>query len=371
VVGLLILLLPREEAELPNRQPAVPALAPVPADASEPEPERAPLPDRQPPQVRGIYISGPMAGSGGMDRLTALLDETELNAVVIDVKNDEGKLTYLPEEGAAAELGAGVRYISDLPGLISSLKEKDVYTIARIAAFKDPVLAQARPDLVLYREDGTPASEGGGIAWVDPASQEVWDYLLEIALDAARAGFDEVQFDYVRYPAVSGLPEEDRQAVITGFLDYAREELHRAGVWLSADVFGTVIDSAVDAQQLGQNYSYMAQAADWICPMVYPSHYAAGAYGLEVPDREPYAAVYAALERSQTALSGTDNPSGVRVWLQGFTASWVRGHIRYGGEEIRAQIQAVYDAGYTDWILWNANNTYTADGLLSAEGDSE
>ena len=373
VIGLLVLLLPSEEAQLPNRQPSVSTMAPqkpVPApgpDVSQPEPDARP--EGQPPAVRGIYVTGPVAGSRHMEDLTALVEETELNAMVIDVKNDEGRLSFVPETGEAARLGAGTRYVQDLPGLVASLKEKQIYTIARIVAFKDPVLAQARPELALCTADGQPVSEGGGIAWVDPASQEVWDYLLEIAQFAVQAGFDEVQFDYVRYPAVSGLPEEDRQAMITGFLAYAREELHAAGVWLSADVFGTVIDSAVDARQLGQSYPDMAQAADFICPMVYPSHYAAGAYGLDVPDQKPYEMVRAALDRSSAALAGTENPAGVRAWLQGFTATWVRGHIRYGGEELRAQIQAVYDAGYTDWIIWNANNNYPADGLLPSEGD--
>lgn len=369
-IGLLVLLLPREEERLPNREPALSVLAPAASsgpDASQPE--RVPPPEQQPPRVRGIYVSGPMAGSNHMEDLIALVEETELNTMVIDVKNDEGRLSFVPEGGLAAQLEAGTRYVEDLPGLVASLKEKNIYTIARIVAFKDPVLAQARPDLVLCKADGTPVSEGGGLAWVDPASREVWDYLLEIAQDAARAGFDEVQLDYVRYPAVTGLPEEDRQGYITGFLEYVREALHQKGVWLSADVFGTVIDSAVDARQIGQSYPAMAQAADFICPMIYPSHYAAGAYGLDVPDRAPYETVRAALDRSRKALDGLEEPAGVRAWLQGFTATWVRGHIPYGGEELRAQIQAVYDAGYTDWIIWNANNTYSADGLLSAEGD--
>ena len=166
-----------------------------------------------------------------------------------------------------------------------------------------------------------------------------------------------------------GLSEEDRQGYITGFLEYIREGLHQKDVWLSADVFGTVIDSALDARQIGQSYPAMAQAADFICPMIYPSHYAAEAYGLDVPDQAPYETVRAALDRSRKALDGLEEPAGVRAWLQGFTATWVRGHIPYGGEELRAQIQAVYDAGYTDWIIWNANNTYSADGLLPAEGD--
>ncbi len=367
--------LTEEGREPPSARQAAVSTPAEPEAPSEPGPEEAMPP--APGPIRGIYISGPMAGSAHMEELTRLIEDTELNAVVIDVKNDEGKLTYLPEAGTAAELGAGVRYISDLPGLVASLKEKGIYTIARVVAFKDPVLAQARPELALRRTDGTPLTEGGGPAWVNPYEREVWDYLTEIALDAARAGFDEVQFDYVRFPTVKNVDEIDfgpaaqgstREEAVTGFLTHARSALHAQGVWVSADVFGTVISSQLDAGLIGQSYTGMARAADFICPMVYPSHYAAGAFGLDVPDREPYRTVLTALQQSQTVLSAVaeEERAGVRVWLQGFTASWVPGHIRYGGEELRAQIQAVYDAGCTDWIIWNAQNSYTADGLLPA-----
>ncbi len=253
-----------------------------------------------------------------------------------------------------------------------------MYTIARISAFKDPVLAQARPELALHKADGSPVAESGGLAWVDPYEREVWAYLREIALDCAEAGFDEVQFDYVRFPTGKGMQEVDygpaaqemsREDAVAGFLETVRAALEPEGVWVSADVFGTVIKSRTDAELIGQDYARMAGLVDFICPMVYPSHYAAGTFGLDVPDREPYQTVRSALEGSKTALSGLeeDSRAGVRAWLQDFTATWVKGHINYGGEELRAQIQAVYDAGYTDWILWNAKNIYTSDGLLPAK----
>lgn len=366
------------EAEPEPSVPAAVVVQPEPEAELPPEPEvkMAALPQDG---VRGIYISGPMAGSEYMAGLISLVEETELNAVVIDVKNDEGSVTYRPGSGTAEELGACVKYISDLPGLVASLKEKGIYTIARITAFKDPVLAKAKPELALRRTDGSPLTAEGGQSWVNPYERKVWDYLTELALGAAQAGFNEVQFDYVRFPTVSDISSVDfgpegenltREEAIVGFLEHARGALHEKGVWMSADVFGTVIDSALDAGLIGQNYAAMGAAADFICPMVYPSHYAAGAYGLEVPDSKPYETVKAAMDRSQLALSGIDEEerAGVRAWLQGFTATWVRGYIPYGGEQLRAQIQAVYDAGYTDWIIWNASNKYSAEGLLPAEG---
>jgi len=371
--GLAVHVLP----PLPAAATPAPARPSLSAVRVEPEPTATPLPT--PPQVKGIYISGPVAGSSYMETLTQLVADTELNAAVIDVKNDEGNLTYRAAGGTAAELGACIPYIQDLPGLVSGLKAQGVYTIARVVAFKDPVLAQARPELALRYKDGSPLSEGGDLAWVNPYEREVWDYLTEIALGAAQAGFDEVQFDYVRFPTVRDLEAVDfgpsagettREEAVAGFLEHVRAALHDAGVWLSADVFGTVIDSSLDARRIGQSYTGMARCADFVCPMVYPSHYAAGAYGLELPDREPYQTVFHALQRSQAALAALpqEERAGVRAWLQDFTATWVKGHIPYGGEELRAQIQAVYDAGYTDWILWNAQNTYSAEGLLPAVG---
>ena len=357
-----------------NKPAAKPAAVQPPINSVRtPEPTLPPAPEA----VRGIYISGPVAGDPYMDTLLALLDETELNAVVIDVKNDEGNLTYRPAAGTAVELEAYVRYIQDLPGLVARLKERGVYTIARIAAFKDPLLAEARPELALRYTDGTAVSERGGAAWVNPCEPEVWAYLEEIALGAAEAGFDEVQFDYVRFPTGKAGAELDlgetgadreRSDIIAEFLETVTTSLHAQGVRVSADVFGTVITNRADAALIGQDYARLAGIVDYVCPMVYPSHYAAGTFGLEVPDQQPYETVYGALSRSAQTLFAAELPqeAGVRAWLQDFTATWVRGHLDYGAEELRAQIQAVYDAGYTDWLLWNARNVYTADGLLPA-----
>lgn len=357
----------------PDPAPAQTTPAPTqPEQTVQPEPEPS-LPSA-PESVRGIYITGPVAGDPYMDTLLELVEKTELNAVVIDVKNDEGKVTYRPDTGTVLELGAFTRYIPDLPGLVERLKEQGIYTIARIAAFKDPVLADMRPELALRYQDGASVSESGGAAWVNPYEPEVWAYLEEIALGAAEAGFDEVQFDYVRFPTARSMDQVDfgassegltRSDAIAGFLERVTDSLHHRGVRVSADIFGTVITSQTDAELIGQDYVRLAELVDYVCPMIYPSHYASGSFGLELPDREPYATVYGALIKSGAAL-GAEH-TGVRPWLQAFTATWVNGHLDYGGEELRAQIQAVYDAGYTDWLLWNAKNTYTSDGLLEAD----
>ena len=376
-------------------------------------------------RVKGIYVTGAMAGTSNMDNLIDLVDRTELNTMVIDVKNDEGRVVYDMDSALVREIGAVKEYVSDMPGLIRKCKEHGIYLIARIVAFKDPFLAENRQDLALTDKNGNIFRDKSGLAWVNPYKREVWDYLLEIARQAASVGFDEIQFDYIRFSTDAGMSkvdfgeealEQDKEDVITEFTIYAAQELHDMGVPLSADVYGVIIDSKLDASIVGQNYYEMAKHLDYISPMVYPSHYGPGNLGLAVPDAQPYETIFRSMKTSRKVLAGMgreaenmqvsgndvsgnsisgnsiseNSTSGksmdaadpkdlvpnqeiradVRPWLQDFTATWVKGHIRYGPEEIRAQIQAVYDAGYEEWILWNASNRYTEGGLLPEEMDS-
>lgn len=322
-------------------------------------------------RVKGIYVSGPMAGSGGMEELIRLVDETELNTMVIDVKNDEGNITYQMDFPMAQDMNACIGYIRDMDTLMALLKEHGIYTIARIVCFKDPYLAESYPELALKKPDGAPVTDAYGLSWVNPYKEEVWDYLVQVGLKAAETGFDEIQYDYVRFPIgedadaadygvdMSTVPKKD---AISGFLSYAAQRLHEKGIPVTADVFGTIIGSETDVRQVGQDYVELGSIVDVLCPMVYPSHYNSNVFGLPVPDAQPYEAVYHALQDSAGALEIVDEASRsvVRPWLQAFTASWVNGHISYGEEQIRRQIQAVYDNGYEEWILWNASNRYSS-----------
>lgn len=339
-------------------------------------------------KVKGIYVTGPKAGSAGMEDLIRLVEETELNAMVIDVKNDEGNVTFrltneeitqdIPVLDRIAEMQAGVRYIRDIQALMQELKDHNIYTIARIVCFKDPILAAAQPELALMKPDGKPVMDANGLAWVNPYRQEVWEYLTELAEMAADLGFDEIQYDYVRFPVGSDADAADygvdmeaypKQQAIQDFLAYAGDRLHEKGCVVTADVFGTIIGSETDVQTVGQDYTALGQTVDAISPMVYPSHYANGVFGLKVPDANPYETVSAAMQGSVEELQGIPEAQRavVRPWLQAFTATWVPGHISYNGTQIREQIQAVYDAGYEEWILWNAANRYSSDGLLTGE----
>ncbi|MDO4332975.1 MAG: putative glycoside hydrolase [Eubacteriales bacterium] len=380
-------------------------------------------------KVRGIYVTGPMAGTANMDALIDLVDRTELNTMVIDIKNDEGYVVCDMDAKIIQEVGSVRRYVRDMPALVQKCKEKDIYLIARIVAFKDPVLAEAKPEWCLHKEDGTVFLDKSGQPWLNPYEKEVWEYLTEVAGGAVDLGFDEVQFDYIRFSTDSGMEQVDfgdlekeasREEIIAEFAAYAVQKLHDKGAFVSADVYGSVIDSEVDQQIVGQDYLALAECLDYISPMVYPSHYGANSYRIPVPDAQPYETVLSAMQASKKALAGmppmkagedaeeetvsanaapvsgnavSESPddkwknmtaeeiavleplktvqADVRPWLQDFTASWVKGHISYGPEQIRAQIQAVYDAGYEEWILWNAANRYTEDGLNAAERPEE
>lgn len=328
-------------------------------------------------KVRGIYVTGAMAGSANMDDLIALVDETQLNSMVIDVKDDQGNITYKMDL-SANDIGAAKGYISDMEGLMEKLKEHDIYTIARISCFKDPFLAEKRPELALKKADGSFVTDTDDIPWVNPYEEEVWAYLTDIALNAADMGFDEIQFDYVRFPVGKNAAAAEygvdtavytKEKAIVGFLSYASDRLHEKDVVVGADVFGTVIDNEIDQEYTGQDYRILGGVVDVLSPMIYPSHYRNGVYGLSVPDAYPYETILHALEASSAELESVDEESRavVRPWLQSFTATWVPGHITYGGEEIKKQIQAVYDAGYEEWILWNAANRYPKEGLLKEE----
>ncbi len=335
-----------------------------------------------PPAVKGIYVTGPVAGHARMEEIIQLVEETELNAVVIDVKNDDGYVTYAMSSETVEALGARVKYVKDMPGLVQELHDRGIYVIARVVAFRDPHLAEAKPEWSVHRTDGSIYYDNSGLAWVNPYKREVWDYLVEVAECAAADGFDEIQFDYVRFSTEIKAGEvyygEDSDTVskteiITQFTEYVYDELSPLGVYVSADVFGTIIDNSFDSGIVGQDYAAISSNLDVICPMIYPSHYASGVYNQKYPNSAPYEMITGAMEASDQALSGL--PEGerpiVRPWLQDFTASWIKPYEAYGAEEVRAQIQAVYDAGYTEWILWNASNRYTKEALLPDEGEKD
>lgn len=322
--------------------------------------------------VKGIFVTGHTAQSPRMDELITLIEETELNAMVIDVKDDNGFMLYYSEAAERYNPIANEHYyVEDIVSLIKRLKEKNIYLIARIVTFKSPLYAKTHPErAIVYRESGKLYSDGDRLIWASPHDRILWDYNIAVAKEAAAYGFDEVQFDYVRFPAIANQKGmdyrnengESQTAAIQNFLKAAYEALREHEVVISADVFGWAA-SALDDVGIGQHWEAITNVVDVISPMMYPSHYGPGNFGLPVPDAFPYETI----DRSiKAAISRNDNvytPGRIRPWIQDFTASWVSGHIRYGAKEVKAQIDALKANGIEEYLLWNAGNYYSKNAL--------
>jgi hypothetical protein len=325
----------------------------------------------QPKVIRAAYLTYyGVADKGIRERVLELVARTELNAVVIDVKGDRGLIPYRTTVPLALEAGAqGPVIIKDFDGLLASLKARNVYTIARIVTFKDNVLAQHRPDwAIIDTRTGKPWIDNEKLAWVDPFREEVWDYAIAIAKEAVAKGFDEVQFDYVRFPTDGKLSaakysqpnnSQTRLPAIAGFLAKARRELGPMGAFLAADVFGYTAFNDNDTD-IGQRVEELALHLDYICPMVYPSGYHRGIPGVRNPVAQPYEIVKESvrLTRKRSAPGAVQ----VRPWLQDFRDYAFDKRI-FGVTEVRAQIRGALDGGALGFMLWNPRNDYTGGAL--------
>lgn len=333
--------------------------------------EKKEYPDNKRVKVKGIYVTSSSASlNKKMDELIALTKRTKINAFVIDVKEDDGTLLFKMEAGEKYNPLANRRApIKDIEKFMKRLKDNNIYTIARIVSFKDPTYAKANPDkAIISKATGKPFTNSDGVIWVSPHDRYLWEYNVAVAKEAAKAGFDEIQFDYVRFPASNGgkldkelnyrnTKNESKPETIQKYLAYARKELEPLGVYIAADVYGQV-GSLPDDMALGQHWESVSNVVDYICPMIYPSHYGRGVYGLPVPDAYPYKTVYHCTQDSINRNANIDTPAMIRPWIQAFTAKWVKGHINYGPKEIELQVQALRDLGIEDYILWSPTNKY-------------
>ncbi len=316
--------------------------------------------------VRGIYVpTSILRDSESREALFQLIRDTEINSLVIDVKDDNGWITYDSSLTAVKRYGTQDDRLGDLSELASELEDEGIYAIGRLVVFKDSRLPHARPELGIQRRQGGIWRDALGTGWVDPYNRETWDYNIDIAVEVIEAGFCEVQFDYVRFPTDGQmdsvvLPWEDKRfsqaQVIEGFLRKARWKTAAAGGWISADVFG-LVPSVVDDMGMGQNWERIAGVVDYISPMIYPSHYGSNIYGLPVPEADPYSTVWHSLQDGVRRLDDSDGI--IRPWLQDFSAAYT-----YGPAEVRASIEATYDVGLDSWMLWNAWGVYTREALL-------
>lgn len=357
---------PPESGELPPAtDPENPAVPP-----SKEDPKPAPVPYVH-PKVRGIYVSAWIASTPSLlDPLLTWVEETVLNAVVIDVKDDHGKIPWRTEVPLALKHGAFDTRLRNIDALMTRLNDAEIYPIARLVAFKDSTMAEARPELAVRTQTGAIWRDRTGAAWLDPHNWQSWQYLIDVAKEAASKGFKEIQFDYVRfpsdgnlsiirYPHATGAP---RVEVITEFLAEARSQLEPLGVRVSADIFGLVTSTRTNDMGIGQVLENIYDAIEVVCPMVYPEHYALGTFGIPDPDKEPYQTVLRSLTIARERLEAHPNAGKVimRPWLQDFTLRHT-----YGVAEIQAQIQAVYDAGFEEWLLWDPRCRYTKEAITT------
>lgn len=322
--------------------------------------------------VKGVYVTGHSARGERLDDLLALVDETEINAFVIDVKDDNGHLLFYSSAAETYNPEANNHvFIKDMPAFIEKMKAHNVYLIARIVTFKSPIYARTNSDrAIVYKGSQALYSDADKLIWASPHDRELWAYNVGVAKEAAELGFNEIQFDYVRFPAIANKDamdyknetDETPSAAIQNFLKYAYEELTPYNVYIAADVFGWAA-TAVDDVGIGQHWESVANVVDYICPMMYPSHYGPNNFGLSVPDAFPYETIDLSVKDALARNANIETPGLIRPWIQDFTAPWVKGYIRYGVKEVRAQIDALKANGINTYLLWNAGNYYSKDAL--------
>lgn len=305
-----------------------------------------------------------------LEKVLAIAKASEINALVIDIKNDHGHVTWNSDLEIVKQVGSDVDVrFADYNLLFDYLDRNKIYKIARIVAFKDPLFAKSKPDHAILLKAGGVYLDNAGESWVNPFSEYVWNYVVGVSKEAALRGFDEIQYDYVRFPdraktynpitEFPGRNGRDKDEGIEDFLSFARKELEPYNVHLAADVFGIVTHSWDDIpDDIGQTWRKIANQVEYICPMIYPSHYGTGLYGYDVPDKHPYEisrlAVMEAIERN----AAQKEPAIIRPWFQGFSAPWVKGHIKYDGKAISDQMVAAFELGVEEYIIWNASNNY-------------
>jgi hypothetical protein len=334
------------------------------------KPEIKPKAKNKPSIVKGIYVPPTMVNQEKIKPLIELINQSELNAMVIDVKTDSGHLTYQSNRQSVKKFHTVKKTNNSLKSVLGQLKEQKIYTIARVVTFKDPHLAGKKTEWAMHTHSGGLWRDGQGVSWVDPYNTEVWDYNIEIANEAAELGFDEIQFDYIRFPdSVKKLNQEvefsnpnqwSKAEVVEQFLKRAHSQINH-DIFISADVFG-LTTTTKDDMGIGQQWGKIVQNVDYVSPMVYPSHYSSGMYGINHPDLEPYdlikQAMTDALEKNNKMKKQGIKTAEIRPWLQSFTASWIEPHQQYGPQEIKNQIKAAKELGVEQYLLWNPLGKY-------------
>jgi hypothetical protein len=327
--------------------------------AEKPAKPKPKVPRQLPAEVRGIHVTAPLASDAS--KIGEYLAIPGLNTLQVDIKDENGEVGFLMPNGTLArQIGATKPYYR-AKRLAARAHAKGVYLIGRLVTFEDPILSKARPDMAIRRTDGSVWTNHIGLGWSNPYDKRVWDYNVEIAKAAVRAGFDEIQFDYVRFPTdgdvenavYRGKVNEDMGWTIARFVQYASKQLKPLGVRVSVDVFGL---AATHDLGIGQVPKRLARFVDAIYPMVYPSHYNPGEYNLPDPSGTPGTTVAASLQDFRRAMRGSK--ALLIPWLEDFSLGRTR-----TPDEVRAQIQAARDYRAKGFLLWNPAGVYTQEVL--------
>ena len=361
-----------------------------------------------PNSVKAIYMTQCVVGTPTFrEKLVRLVEETEINAIVIDIKDYTGRLGFISENPELRDALSENCYASDMKEFIKSINEKGIYAIARITVFQDPTLALKRPDLAVQKEsDKSTWKDYKGLSFIDVGAKEAWDYIIAISREAYELGFDELNYDYIRFPSdgpmrdiyfpfseerIISNPDTGKAEILEEFFAYLNDGLKDLNVVTSADLFGMVTTNTDDLN-IGQQLERALPYFDYIAPMIYPSHYPRGFNGWENPNEHIYDVIAFTMARgiervtatsttvkthkNSEPLSTTTSPllykkeaypaTKFRPWLQDFDYGG-----NYGEEEVRAQIQAIYDVGLNSWMLWAPSNIYTVGALEEAATTSD
>lgn len=325
--------------------------------------------------VKAIYMSSCVAGSPSIrSKLVAIATSTEINSIVIDIKDYSGTISFEPDSAIFKEVSnASTCRAKDMRDFIDDLHKNDIYVIGRITVFQDPYFTKKRPDLAVKRRDGTVWQDYKGLSFIDVSAKEYWDYIVALGKDAYNAGFDELNFDYVRFPSDGDMKNINfswtgtttKAVALENFFAYLHGNLKAdSGPVLSVDLFGMTTTNTDDLN-IGQVLERALPYFDYVAPMVYPSHYPPNFNSYANPAAVPYEVVKYSMDRAYARVKvfndtvASTSPLKLRPWLQDFNLG-----ATYTAEMVRRQIQAVYDSGLTSWMLWSAANTYTKGALM-------
>ena len=324
-----------------------------------------------PDPLKAVYMSSWAAGNQKFRaHLFDLVEKTEINAVVIDIKDYTGRISFMVQDPKLIKIGSAQNRIPDIKKFIADLHDRDVYVIGRISSFQDSFLINVYPDSAVRNKKGQIWQDYKGVKWLDASALPVWEYLVAIGREAYSVGFDELNFDYIRYPSDGDMKDivypwsgdKPRREVMKSFFAYIREQFATSSIPLSIDLFGLTTSASGDLG-IGQNLEDALMYFDYVAPMVYPSHFGKGFIGFPKPAEKPYEIIKYSMDKAIEKASNVEsNPGKIRPWLQAFDLGAV-----YTPTLVRAQIQATYDSGLTSWMLWNAGSVYNKDVLLPKE----